>query len=81
MDTTEKLVNYLVDEFTKKQNLANVKAIMSCDTENLDKTDTKEMFYYLGYRQAVKDIVAALNGKPYIFTEYEEANITFDDVN
>lgn len=84
------LINYLIEEIKIKKNLANSKAIMSLkdaiengedfDFEHLPKkVDKKELFYYLGYRQAARDILNGLQGQPYIFTEYEESNLLIED--
>lgn len=72
----EKIIKFLIEEFTMKQKLANAKAVMC-----LTKDDGNEMFYYIGYRQAIKDVIAGLSGEPYNFTEFEDANITLDDIN
>ena len=79
----EKYINYLIKEFTKKQKLANAKSIMVCTKDNgeLLPLHGDEIFYYLGYRQAIKDVIAGLSGEPYDFTEFEDANITLDDID
>lgn len=79
----EKFTTFLIEEFTKKQKLANAKAVMVCakDDGRLLNFRGDEMFYYLGYRQAIKDVVAGLSGNPYNFTEFEEANLTLDEIN
>lgn len=77
----EKFINHLIEEFEKKQKLANAKSIMASTKDNgkLSPYLGDEIFYYLGYRQAIKDVIAGLSGKPYEFTEFEEANITLDN--
>lgn len=78
----EKFTKFLIEEFTKKQKLANAKAVMVCakDDGQLLNIHGDEIFYYLGYRQAIKDVIAGLSGNPYNFTEFEEANITLDEI-
>ena len=44
----------------------------------LNKVNQKELFYYIGYKQALNDVLASFAGEKYKFTEYEETCLVLD---
>ena len=86
----KEFIEHLIKEITTKKKLANAKAILALSPlktidfnkvsveEALSKVDEKELNYYVGYRQALLDVLYSLQGGNYKFTEYEFSRRVLD---
>lgn len=80
----------IVKQITQKKELANAKAILTMKDldeqtilqhsveEIMEMVNSREMFYYIGYKQALNDVLASFAGEKYKFTEYEETCLVLD---
>lgn len=80
----------IVKQITQKKELANAKAILTMKDldeqtisqhsveEIMEMVDSRELFYYIGYKQALNDVLASFAGEKYKFTEYEETCLVLD---
>lgn len=86
----DKVREIIVKQITQKKELANAKAILTMKDldeqtisqhsveEIMEMVDSIEMFYYIGYKQALNDVLASFAGEKYKFTEYEETCLVLD---
>ena len=86
----EKVREIIVKHITQKKELANAKAILTMKDldeqtisqhsveEIMEMVDSRELFYYIGYKQALNDVLASFAGEKYKFTEYEETCLVLD---
>lgn len=86
----EEVREIIVKQITQKKELANAKAILTMKDldeqtisqhsveEIMEMVDSRELFYYIGYKQALNDVLASFAGEKYKFTEYEETCLVLD---
>ena len=86
----EEVREIIVKQITQKKELANAKAILTMKDldeqtilqhsveEIMEMVNSREMFYYIGYKQALNDVLASFAGEKYKFTEYEETCLVLD---
>ena len=86
----DKVREIIVKQITQKKELANAKAILTMKDldeqtisqhsveEIMEMVDSRELFYYIGYKQALNDVLASFAGEKYKFTEYEETCLVLD---
>lgn len=86
----EEVREIIVKQITQKKELANAKAILTMKDldeqtisqhsveEIMEMVDSRELFYYIGYKQALNDVLESFAGEKYKFTEYEETCLVLD---